>query len=148
METWIQDLLLEEGRLKPMPQASAVENTLVDTLLQQLNTGDLRTQVILTPIFYLKNVFEKDLLITVISFQVVKWQNACLNMHLAVKEIVLARKENQLDKDTYTKMLQTACSKLCALPICIMTWFLSYKSSSLVLDGYVKVSRNISHRRR
>ena len=58
-------------------------------------------------------------------------------MHLAVKEIVLARKENQMDKETYTKMLQTACSKLCALPICIMTWFLSYKSSSLNLDGYV-----------
>lgn len=72
-------------------------------------------------------------------FKVVKWQNACLNMHLAVKEIVLARKEGQLDKDTYTKMLQTACSKLCALPICIMTWFLSYKSSSLPLAGYVKV---------
>ena len=59
--------------------------------------------------------------------QVVKWQNVCVNMPLAVKEMVMARSLGQIDAATFRKMLQTACSKLCALPVCVVTWLLSYR---------------------
>ena len=60
-------------------------------------------------------------------FQVVKWQNVCVNMPMAVKEMVMARSLGQIDAATFRKMLQTACSKLCALPVCVVTWLLSYR---------------------
>jgi mediator of RNA polymerase II transcription subunit 24 len=58
---------------------------------------------------------------------VVKWQNVCVNIHLAMKEMVFARSAGQLDAAAFSRMLQTACSKLCALPVCIAAWLLSYK---------------------
>ena len=60
-------------------------------------------------------------------FQVVKWQNVCVNIPMAVKEMVMARSLGQIDVSTFRKMLQTACSKLCALPVCVVTWLLSYR---------------------
>ncbi len=124
IETWVREVMLEEGgRAKAMITASSVNgsggagavtggagqqqqqqehggsNTVVDTLLQQLHNGDLRTQV-------------------------VRWQNACLNVHLATREMVSARSANALDGDTYRKMMKTACSKLCALPVCVAAWIL------------------------
>jgi hypothetical protein len=44
IESWIKDMLMEEGKIKQMQQANLSENTLVDQLLQQLNGGELRTQ--------------------------------------------------------------------------------------------------------
>ena len=60
-------------------------------------------------------------------FKVVKWQNVCVNIPMAVKEMVMARSLGQIDASTFRKMLQTACSKLCALPVCVVTWLLSYR---------------------
>ena len=48
-------------------------------------------------------------------------------MPMAVKEMVMARSLGQIDASTFKKMLQTACSKLCALPVCVVTWLLSYR---------------------
>ncbi len=55
-------MMMEDGMLKAMqPSTTAGDNSaLGDTLLLQLNNGELRTQV-------------------------VKWQNACYNMHQALR---------------------------------------------------------------
>eukprot|EP00095_Tigriopus_kingsejongensis_P005678 maker-scaffold846_size89341-snap-gene-0.14 protein:Tk05678 transcript:maker-scaffold846_size89341-snap-gene-0.14-mRNA-1 annotation:"mediator of rna polymerase ii transcription subunit 24-like" len=117
MDGWIRDMFIEDGHVKPMHQETTAENTMVDNLLQQLHSGDLRTQV-------------------------VKWQNVCGNIHLVMKEMVYASSSEMLDPATFGKMCQTMCSKLCSIPICVMTWLLSYKScvanSTLKMNRYIK----------
>ncbi|XP_059094945.1 mediator of RNA polymerase II transcription subunit 24-like isoform X1 [Tigriopus californicus] len=103
VEGWLRDMFIEDGNVKPIHQDSPGENTMVDNLLQQLHSGDLRTQV-------------------------VKWQNVCANIHLAMKEMVFASSSKMLDANSFKKMTQTLCSKLCALPVCVLTWLISYKS--------------------
>ncbi len=118
-------MMLEEGRVKSMlpslsspssssslsasnPSSSASsassssDNAMVDTLLQQLNNGDLRTQV-------------------------VKWQNACFNMHLAFREMVHARAAGALDGAAYARMARASCAKLCALPVCVGAWLFTHR---------------------
>ena len=46
IETWISDMMVEDGcGPKQAHQSHIAENAMVDQLLQQLNSGDLRTQV-------------------------------------------------------------------------------------------------------
>jgi hypothetical protein len=45
VEGWLRDMFIEDGNVKPIHQDSPGENTMVDNLLQQLHSGDLRTQV-------------------------------------------------------------------------------------------------------
>ena len=117
MEGWIRDMFIENGRIKMMQVGTNNENTMVDNLLQQINGGELRTQV-------------------------VKWQNVCFNVHLAVKEIVFARSVDLIDKNSYMKMLRTISSKLCSLSVCVLTWLVSYKAAipkaTLDMDAYTR----------
>ncbi len=63
--------------------------------------------------------------------QVVRWQNACFSVHLALKEMISARTAGALDSPTYAKMVKTAGSKLCALPVCALTWLLSHRTMTM-----------------
>lgn len=63
---WITEFMTEkDGRVKNFPKDVIVDAN-VDTLMQQLCNGDLRTQV-------------------------VKWQNVCCSIHLAMREVIMAR---------------------------------------------------------
>jgi hypothetical protein len=44
--------------------------------------------------------------------QVVKWQNVCINIHQAFKEMVIARSLNHLKEEDFRKMSSTICSRL------------------------------------
>lgn len=101
--TWINDMMVErDGRVKSYQLDNLTDN-MVDNLLQHLKNGELRTQV-------------------------VKWQNVCFNIHLAMKEMIIAKQQQQLKDDAYKKMVSTLCSKLCALPVCVMAWMASYNN--------------------
>lgn len=104
IETWICDMMIEsECRVKSF-QAISIGDNIVDNLLQQLGNGDLRTQV-------------------------VKWQNVCINIHQAVKEMVIARSLKHLSEEDFKKMLTTLCSRLCALPVCVVNFLASWRLS-------------------
>ena len=46
IDTWISDMMVEDScGPKQAHQSHIAENAMVDQLLQQLNSGDLRTQV-------------------------------------------------------------------------------------------------------
>ena len=49
------------------------------------------------------------------------------SIHQAFKEIILAKSQNLVGEDLYKKMLTTMCSKLSALPVCVMAWISNYK---------------------
>ena len=95
---WIKEFMLSSspGLTKDIFETS------VDNLMQQLATGELRTQV-------------------------VKWQNVCSSIHLATKEIIYARNQKLINEELYKKMLTTMNSKLCSLPVCVMAWLANYR---------------------
>ena len=95
---WIKEFMLSSnpGLTKD------IFDTNVDNLMQQLATGELRTQV-------------------------VKWQNVCSSIHLATKEIIFARNQKLINEELYKKMLTTMNSKLCSLPVCVMAWLANYR---------------------
>ncbi|XP_040568441.1 mediator of RNA polymerase II transcription subunit 24 [Lepeophtheirus salmonis] len=102
IESWIKEMLTEEERVKYFSQTG---DNMIDNILSQLSLGELRTQV-------------------------VKWQNVCVNIHLVMKEMVIARSLGDLSKESYQKMLKTMCGRLCALPVCVMSWFSSFELST------------------
>lgn len=65
----------------------------------------------------------------------------CANIHLAMKEMVFASSSKLVDSNTFKKMTQTLCSKLCALPVCVLTWLISYKTC--VADGKLRMGHFI-----
>ena len=102
IHSWITDMMIESDvHVKSFERSQYIESS-VDTLLQQLNNGELRTQV-------------------------VKWQNVCSSVHMAMKDIVIAKWQKVLSGDKYDKICNTLCSRLCALPVCVIAWFASYR---------------------
>ena len=97
---WIGDFMLESSSIGK--DIFAFTESHVDNLMQQLSNGELRTQV-------------------------VKWQVVCCSIHQAFKEIIFAKSQNLVQDDLYKKMLSTMCSKMCALPVCVMAWISNYK---------------------
>lgn len=65
----------------------------------------------------------------ILILQVVKWQNVCSNVHIAMKEMLVSRIQGDLTADHFRSMCQTLCSRLCALPVCIVTWLGSFQQS-------------------
>lgn len=59
----------------------------------------------------------------------VKWQNVCANVHHALRELIVSLSLGVIDKKMYEKACQTSCSKLCSLPVCIVSWMLNFKTS-------------------
>ena len=102
MLKWINEFMLESSGSSAKDLSSNDNN--VDSLMQQLANGELRTQV-------------------------VKWSDRCCTIHLAMKEIIHAKAQNLIQEDLYKKMLSTMCSKLCALPVCTMAWMINYRKT-------------------
>jgi len=98
--TWARECMLEEGRIKSLYGFQEQESQ-VDSLLQQINTGEIRTQVI-------------------------KWHNVMNNIHGVMKEIILGCEMGAIAGDKYNRLTATLCSRLCCLPVCITSWLSSY----------------------
>ena len=77
----------------------------MDGLLQQINTGEIRTQVI-------------------------KWHNVCGNIHGVMREIILGVEMNAIGVEKYNRLMATLGSRLCSLPVCIVSWLSSYSHYS------------------
>ena len=116
---WIREFMLSSnpGLTKD------IFDTNVDNLMQQLATGELRTQV-------------------------VKWQNVCSSIHLATKEIIFARNQKIISEELYKKMLTTMNSKLCSLPVCVTAWLANYRYTlpsakidlSLIAQEFIQIT--------
>ena len=122
IETWVRTMLSEDGGAKQLQlqeqqqSNSSSENTMVDTLLQQLSHGELRTQV-------------------------VKWQNVCTSIHLAMRELLRARGAGAVTADSYTAMSKVVCSKLYSLPVCVVTWMLGDpRSNRHLTEEFIKIA--------
>ena len=79
----------------------------VDPYVQQLLSGELKTQM-------------------------VNWKKTCSAMPSVVKELIIARSvpvESPLSSDTLNKMVDTACAKLCAIPLCVLNWLKKERSA-------------------
>ena len=98
--TWARECMLEEGRIKSLYGFQEQESQ-VDSLLQQINTGEIRTQVI-------------------------KWHNVMNNIHGVMKEIILGCEMGAIAGDKYNRLTATLCSRLCCLPVCITSWLSRY----------------------
>ena len=46
---------------------------------------------------------------------------------MAIKDIVIAKWQKVLSEEKYQKICTTLCSRLCALPVCVVAWFASYR---------------------
>ena len=102
MVKWLNEFMLESSGSNSKDLFNNDTNT--SQLMQQLANGELRTQV-------------------------VKWSDRCCTIHLAMKEIVHAKAQKLIPEDLYKKMLTTMCSRLCALPVCVMAWMINYKKT-------------------
>lgn len=102
--TWARECMVEPARIKPLSGFSEQESQ-VDGLLQQINTGEIRTQVI-------------------------KWHNVCANIHGVMREIILGVEMNAINMDKYNRLMATLGSRLCSLPVCIVSWLSSYSHYS------------------
>lgn len=117
---WINDFMLESSN--STRDMLIIDNN-VDNIMQQLANGELRTQV-------------------------VKWQNVCCSIHQAFKEVIVAKSQGLVKDEMYLKMMTTMCSKLCALPVCVVAWMSNYKyalpASKMdlgeIASGYLKIA--------
>lgn len=99
IEKWINDFMLESS--KDNRDTLMIDNN-VDPLINQLAKGELRTQVVM-------------------------WQNVCCSIHQVFKELIIAKNQKLVTEENYKKMLTAMCSRMCALPVCVMAWFSNYK---------------------
>ena len=96
--SWLMDMWIGCGNKGGDPNlADSISKGKVDNLLQQLQNGDLRTQV-------------------------VKWQDICSNAHSAMKEVLNAKAQGLITNDKYQSIVNTMCSRVGSLPVCVMVW--------------------------
>jgi len=96
LQSWLTDMWMGRGTSNTR-SVDPLSKGKVDNLLQQLINGDLRTQV-------------------------VKWQDICTDAHSVFSEVLSARSQGMIDQAKYDSITSTLCSKVCSLPVCVMTW--------------------------
>ena len=107
---WARVCMTEPGYVKPLSGWSGCELASVgDSLLQQVMGGEVRTQVVL-------------------------WHNVCNSVHLVMKEMMTAVEVNMISSDTFSKMCKQLYSKLCCLPVCVLSWLVSHSHYGLAQD--------------
>ena len=99
---WARKCLTEPGQVKPLSGWSGSQLAHVgDSLLQQLTTGELRTQVVL-------------------------WHNVCNSVHLVMKEVLTGLEEECVTSQDLDKLCRDLSNKMCCLPVCVLTWLTSF----------------------
>ena len=110
---WARTCMTEPGHVKPLSGWSSCELASVgDSLLQQVMGGEVRTQVVL-------------------------WHNVCNSVHLVMKEMMTGVEANMVTMDTFSKMCKLLYSKLCCLPVCVLSWLVSYSHYGLAPNHVV-----------
>jgi len=99
---WARNCMTEPETVKPLGNWNSCELSHVgDSLLQQLTSGEVRTQVVL-------------------------WHNVCNSVHLVMKEMITAMSANMINIETFNRLCHQLSSKLCSLPVCVLSWLASY----------------------
>jgi len=101
-QSWARLCMTEPGDVKPLQAFKKLggQDSFVDGLLQQINQGDIRTQVI-------------------------KWNQVCSSVHDVMKEILLGVEMGTVNQDAYNRFTLQLSNKLCCFPICIASWLIS-----------------------
>ena len=106
VHSWVAEMMSDSEASKS--KCLSLPDNKVDNLLQQVfsreKSGELRTQV-------------------------VKWQDICSNVHLAMADVLTAKWQSSISQDKYEDIVKTLSSKLCALPCCVVAWFANYRMS-------------------
>ena len=58
--------------------------------------------------------------------QVVLWHNVCNSVHLVMRELMQGLEAGLVTRDTFTRLCGQLSSKLCCLPVCVLSWLISY----------------------
>ena len=99
---WARKCMTEPGHVKPLSGWTASELAHVgDSLLQQLTSGEVRTQVVL-------------------------WNNICNSVHLVMREMMTGMEAGMVSMEMFDTMCRGMYSKLCCLPVCVLSWLTSY----------------------
>ena len=99
---WARTCMTEPGHVKPLSGWSSCELASVgDSLLQQVMGGEVRTQVVL-------------------------WHNVCNSVHIVMREMMTAVSAKVISKETFSKLCRQLKTKLCCLPVCVLSWLASF----------------------
>lgn len=102
--TWVPECLAEGGRYNcPEKMLAGCDPAKVDLLLAQLMNND--------------NDFMTNQ---------VKWHEVCVNIPMAIKEILVAWEHGAISTDSVKMILDNVKSRICCLPVCISAWLCSY----------------------
>ncbi|KAL0268602.1 UNVERIFIED_CONTAM: hypothetical protein PYX00_010471 [Menopon gallinae] len=102
-ELWVRECMVEKGHPKsPEAILNLCDNSKVDALLAQFNSNEeFKTSQ-------------------------VKWNEVCLSVPAAIKEVLLAWEQGTLSANDVKRILDSMRSKLCCLPVCAAAWLCSY----------------------
>ncbi|KAK6631151.1 hypothetical protein RUM43_014247 [Polyplax serrata] len=102
-ELWVRESMVEKGHSKsPESIIGLADNSKVEALLAQFNSNeDFKTSQ-------------------------VKWNEICLNVPAAIREVLLAWEQGTLSANDVKRILDSMRSKWCCLPICATAWLCSY----------------------
>ncbi|XP_013388960.1 mediator of RNA polymerase II transcription subunit 24-like isoform X2 [Lingula anatina] len=103
---WVKRCLPEDGKAKCLDNNSFQPDPLkVESLLQQFNAGgELKTSH-------------------------TKWQDVCNNIPFTVQEVLYAWEHGAIMRDTVRTMMGNIKSKLCCLPVVVVSWLCTHISS-------------------
>ena len=100
--SWARNCMTEPDTVKPLSGwSSAEQNLSADSLLQQISQGEIRTQVVL-------------------------WHNVCNSVHIVMREMMTAVAADVISKETFASLCRQLKTKLCCLPICVLSWLASF----------------------
>ncbi|KAH7938066.1 hypothetical protein HPB49_019636 [Dermacentor silvarum] len=101
---WVPECLAEGGRYNcPDKMLAGCDPAKVDLLLEQFmsNSPDFKSNQ-------------------------AKWHEVCVNVPMAIKEILIAWEHGAISTDTVKMILDNVKSRMCCLPVCISAWLCSY----------------------
>lgn len=101
---WVPECLAEGGRYNcPEKMLSCCDSSKVDLLLAQFLSND--------PDFKMSQV---------------KWHEVCINVPMAIKEILVAWEHGAISTDNVKMILDKVKSRMCCLSVCVSAWLCSY----------------------
>ena len=62
---------------------------------------------------------------------------------MAMKDIVTAKWQKVMTDEKYQKICATLCSRLCALPVCVIAWFASYRLAAAPASTILNPSNKV-----
>ena len=65
------------------------------------------------------------------------WHNVCNSVHLLMREMLTAVSAKAMTEETFSKLCRQLRSKLCCLPVCVLSWLASYTHYGTLEPGPV-----------